>query len=80
MAEGSNPVSPTQKRSFDQYRSGFSASRAGGRIAASLLRALGNHLVGILHGCLRHHSTYDEHEPGHTAHPQPLDSLRTWDV
>ena len=25
------------------------------------LRALGNRLVGILHGCLRHHSTYDEH-------------------
>ena len=25
------------------------------------LRALGNRLVGILHGCLRHHTTYDEH-------------------
>jgi hypothetical protein len=25
------------------------------------LRALGNRLVGILHGCLRHHSPYDEH-------------------
>ncbi len=24
------------------------------------LRALGNRLVGILHGCLRHHTTYDE--------------------
>jgi len=25
------------------------------------LRALANRLVGILHGCLRHHSAYDEH-------------------
>jgi transposase len=25
------------------------------------LRALGNRLVGILHGCLRHHTLYDEH-------------------
>jgi hypothetical protein len=24
------------------------------------LRALGNRLVGILHGCLRHHTLYDE--------------------
>jgi transposase len=26
------------------------------------LRALGNRLVGILHGCLRHHTPYDEHK------------------
>ena len=26
------------------------------------LRALGNRLVGILHGCLRHHTRYDEHK------------------
>ena len=26
------------------------------------LRALGNRLVGILHGCLRHHTHYDEHK------------------
>jgi hypothetical protein len=25
------------------------------------LRAVGNRLVGVLHGCLRHHTTYDEH-------------------
>ena len=25
------------------------------------LRTLGNRLVGILHGCLRHHTTYNEH-------------------
>src|SRR5271157_3771108 len=26
------------------------------------LRALGNRLVGILHGCLPHHTLYDEHK------------------
>ena len=26
-----------------------------------VLRALGNRLVGILHGCLRHHTYYSEH-------------------
>ena len=32
------------------------------------LRALANRLVGILHGCLRHHSPYDEHTAwGHRA-------------
>ncbi len=25
------------------------------------LRALGNRLVGVLHGCLRHHTHYNEH-------------------
>jgi hypothetical protein len=25
------------------------------------LRALANRLVGILHGCLRHHTVYNEH-------------------
>jgi hypothetical protein len=24
-------------------------------------RALGNRIVGILHGCLTHHTTYNEH-------------------
>ena len=33
------------------------------------LRALGNRLVGILHGCLRHHTLYDEHKAW--AHRQP---------
>lgn len=33
------------------------------------LRALGNRLVGILHGCLRHHTLYDEHQAW--AHRQP---------
>jgi hypothetical protein len=31
-----------------------------------LLRALANRLVGILHGCLRTHTLYDEHLAWHT--------------
>ena len=34
--------------------------RAAGDTHHQALRALGNRLVGILHGCLRHQSTYDE--------------------
>ena len=35
--------------------------RAAGDVHHQALRALGNRLVGILHGCLRHHTTYSEH-------------------
>ena len=35
--------------------------RAAGDLHHQALRALGNRLVGILHGCLRHHTNYDEH-------------------
>jgi len=37
--------------------------QAFGRVARdhAALRALGNRLVGILHGCLQHHTAYDEH-------------------
>jgi hypothetical protein len=31
------------------------------------LRALPNRLVGILHGCLRTHTLYDENQAWHTA-------------
>jgi hypothetical protein len=36
--------------------------RAAGDLHHQALRALGNRLVGILHGCLRHHTHYDEHK------------------
>ncbi len=39
----------------------YDAHRAAGDAHHQALRALGNRLVGILHGCLRHHSHYDEH-------------------
>ena len=36
--------------------------RAAGDPHHQALRALGNRLVGILHGCLRHRTHYDEHK------------------
>jgi transposase len=47
-------ASPGARCYYDQRRaSGDSHNQA--------LRALGNRLVGILHGCLRHNTIYDEH-------------------
>jgi transposase len=39
----------------------YNQRRAGGDTHNRALRALANRLVGILHGCLRHHAPYDEH-------------------
>jgi transposase len=39
----------------------YDTRRAAGDTHHQALRALGNRLVGILHGCLRHHTEYDEH-------------------
>ena len=39
----------------------YDTRRAAGDTHHQALRALGNRLVGILHGCLEHHSVYDEH-------------------
>jgi hypothetical protein len=38
----------------------YDARRAAGDSHHQALRALGNRLVGILHGCLEHHTAYDE--------------------
>ncbi|WP_041314959.1 IS110 family transposase [Mycobacterium sp. JS623] len=40
----------------------YGQHRAAGDTHHQALRALGNRLVGILHGCLRHHTAYDEHK------------------
>lgn len=40
----------------------YDQRRALGDLNHQALRALGNRLVGILHGCLRHHTRYDEHK------------------
>jgi transposase len=45
--------SPGARAYYDQHR-------AAGDLHHQALRALGNRLVGILHGCLRHHTKYDE--------------------
>jgi transposase len=47
-------TSPGARAFYDQHRSA-------GDLHHQALRALGNRLVGILHGCLRHHTTYSEH-------------------
>ncbi len=39
----------------------YDAHRAGGDTHNRALRALANRLVGLLHGCLRHQTLYDEH-------------------
>ena len=41
-------------------RTYYDHRRANGNTHHQALRALGNRLVGILHGCLTHHSLYDE--------------------
>src|SRR5512133_2408009 len=41
-------------------------ARARGATHYQALRALANRLVGILHGCLRHHTLYDEHLAWHS--------------
>lgn len=46
--------SPGARAFYDQHR-------AAGDTHSRALRALSNRLVGILHGCLRHHTPYDEH-------------------
>ena len=73
--------SPGARTFYDQHR-------AAGDLHHQALRALGNRLVGILHGCLRHHTPTANKPPGHTAkspkpldkEPTPLDKLRPWDV
>jgi transposase len=46
--------SPGARAFYDQHRAADNTHH-------QALRALGNRLVGILHGCLRHHTQYDEH-------------------
>ncbi|HTH88252.1 IS110 family transposase [Mycobacterium sp.] len=58
-------------------RAYYDHHRAAGDVHHQALRALGNRLVGILHGCLRHHTTYSEHT---AKSPKPLDKLGPWDV
>lgn len=43
-------------------RAFYDARRAAGDTHHQALRAVGNRLVGILHGCLRHRTRYDEHK------------------
>jgi transposase len=56
--------SPGARAYYDQHR-------AAGDLHHQALRALGNRLVSILHGCLRHHTTYDEHKAWEHRHNTP---------
>jgi transposase len=47
-------------------RTYYDAQRARGATHHQALRALANRLVGILHGCLRHHTRYDEATAWHS--------------
>jgi transposase len=47
-------------------RAYYDGQRARGATHHQALRALANRLVGILHGCLRHHTAYDESTAWHT--------------
>ena len=42
-------------------RAFYDTRRTAGDTHSRALRALSNRLVGLLHGCLRHHTPYDEH-------------------
>ena len=48
-------------------RAYYDRQRARGATHHQALRALANRLVGILHGCLRHHTRYDEATAWHTG-------------
>lgn len=51
----------TAMNSSPGARAFYDARRAAGDTHNRALRALANRLVGILHGCLRHDTHYDEH-------------------
>lgn len=48
----------------------YNDKRASGDSHSKALRALSNRLIGILHGCLSHHTVYDEHTAW--GHRQPV--------
>ena len=55
----------------DGCRRYYDQRRAGGDTHNQALRALGNRLVGILHGCLKNHTLYNEHTAWAHRQPQP---------
>jgi hypothetical protein len=51
-------------------RAFYDRQRAGGATHYQALRALANRLVGVLHGCLRSHTLYDEDRAWPTEHEE----------
>jgi transposase len=56
--------SPGSRMFYDQRRANSDTHN-------QALRALGNRLVGILHGCLKHRTVYDEHTAWGHRQPSP---------
>ena len=63
QAQSALRASPGARAYYDQQR-------ARGATHYQALRTLANRLVGILHGCLRHHTLYDEHLAWHTENKE----------
>ncbi len=63
----------TSMNSSPGARAYYDTRRAQGATHHVALRALANRLVGLLHGCLRHHARYNEDTawPAHAADHQP---------
>ncbi|OBG47891.1 hypothetical protein A5672_00010 [Mycobacterium alsense] len=57
-------TSPGARAFYDQHRTA-------GDTHHQALRALGNRLVGILHGCSRHRTPYNEHHAWAHRSPTP---------
>jgi hypothetical protein len=55
-------------------RAHYDTIRACGTGHHAALRQLANHLVGILHGCLRTRTPYREHTAWSDPPPQPIDT------
>ena len=64
QAQSALRASPGARAYYDQHR-------ARGATHYQALRTLASRLVGILHGCLRHHTLYDEHLAWHTHRTEP---------
>ncbi len=60
------PTRPAALSASPGARAYYDAQRGRGATHHQALRALANRLVGILHGCLRHHTHYDEATAWHT--------------
>jgi len=60
------PQAYSALRASPGARAFYDRQRARGATHYQALRTLANRLVGILHGCLRSHTLYDEHLAWHT--------------
>ena len=79
-ATGASPTPWTNRRFCSLTRSPgarefYDQKRAAGDLHHQALRALANRLVGILHGCLKHRTPYNEHTAWAHRHPPTRSQL-----